>query len=844
LDKSVPHSNPDPSLADVVLPLPLFQSFTYTIPQDLQKQIRRGSRVLVPFGKKIATGIVIAFPRSSAVKSLKAIYDVFDSEPAVSDELLALSEWIAQYYCAPRGEVIKAFLPQGFSVESKRIVSLLRQPVSDKELSSLREDTKTKKIINCLQSVRSMTVSSLRKKTGIKAIYALLSKLHQLRIVEITEKIPGSGVKPKISKFVVKKITSPTVQVQGKNQARILERLQNLSSDPYSVQQLIKETHSTMSALKGLAKKGFLEIIVQEVERKPKTFFTEPETGTRIRPTPGQAKALDTINIAIASGTPQTFLLHGVTASGKTHVYIEAIRSVVDRGKSAIVLVPEISLTPQIVQRFKKHFGDLVIVMHSRMSAGERYDAWRLTRNGDYKIVIGPRSAVFAPVRDLGLIVVDEEHDSSYKQFDSSPRYNARDVAIVRARTSKASIILGSATPSIESYFNAQNGKYSLIEMRERVDRAVLPSITIVDMKEEHKRRYSEMKTRAKEIGKKAFEEMPHAISALLQEKIRDRLDRREGIILLQNRRGFAPFLECPECGYVDRCTQCDVTMTYHLSGKHLRCHYCGSVKPVPDVCPACSGIQLKLQGFGTQRIEQNLAELFPDARILRMDLDTTTKRGSHERLLQKFAHGEADILMGTQMVAKGLDFPRVTLVGVISADTQMLLPDFRSAERTFQLLTQVSGRAGRSTLRGEVIIQSYQTNHYSLEYVVEHNYMGFYQQELQFRKETMCPPYSRMALIEFQSTQMKNAEQAARSYVNFFTIINKTVSLLGPTPAVISKIKNNYRWHLVLKSDKARDPNGMRMKSAIMQALRQTEQHYKRGNVKIIVDIDPQGTM
>ncbi|MDE3059149.1 MAG: primosomal protein N', partial [Bacteroidota bacterium] len=684
----------------------------------------------------------------------------------------------------------------------------------------------------------------LQKKTGVKNISSILAGLESSGIITIAEQFKRQNAKPKLVKFVVKKEAPGDIAAKGKQQQKLLLRLHELGNEPYPVRQLLKEAHVSLATLNSLVKKSFVEIILREEPRREE--FSDDGSVTPVEQfqlSRDQQHALSEISHAISEGTHKTFLLHGITGSGKTQVYIEAISEILARGKTAIVLVPEISLTPQIVRRFRLHFGSDVIVMHSRMAVGERYDAWRLAREGKYKIAVGPRSAIFAPLNNLGLIVVDEEHEASYKQFDATPRYNARDVAIVRGTQNNAVVLLGSATPSVESYCNAQSGKYALLELPERIDNAELPSIAIVSMAEEHQRVYEEMKLRAKEIGKKAFENGFHSLSKSLEEKIRERLNKKEGIILLQNRRGFAPFLECLECGYVARCEQCDVTMTYHLTKKHLRCHYCGTVKPVPDACPNCHGFLLKLQGFGTQRVEQELTALFPEAKILRMDLDTTTRKGSHDRLLQKFSRSEADILLGTQMVAKGLDFPRVTLVGVISADTQMSLPDFRSAERTFQLLTQVSGRAGRSALRGEVIIQSFQTSHYSLKHTAAHNFSGFYEEELQYRRQALYPPFARIVLVEVKGENEKRTEGTIQRFAALLKRKKTHSILLGPTAAVISRIKNQYRWHLIVKARRDFDPNGSHMRAAIIAANRELEKEIPRG-VKIIIDVDPQGIM
>ncbi len=562
-----------------------------------------------------------------------------------------------------------------------------------------------------------------------------------------------------------------------------------------------------------------------------------------------QQKALDAVVSAVESQSYKTFLLHGITASGKTQVYIEAMRKVLARGKNAIVLVPEISLTPQTVRRFKSHFGDSVAVMHSQMSAGERYDAWRLARDGRVNIVIGPRSAIFAPLENVGLIVVDEEHEATYKQFESSPRYHARDTAIVRAHQAQAVVILGSATPSAESYQNVLSDKYELLELPERVDNARLPQIEIVDMIKERKELFEEIKADVRTKGIPFPKRMPlRSISRLLANEIQKRMEKREGVILLQNRRGYSHVVECLDCGFVEKCDHCEVTLTYHTTKKHLRCHYCGFVKAPPSVCPSCQGIEKRFHSLGTQQVEEELRGIIEGVNVIRMDLDTTSRKGAHDRLLQQFERGEADVLLGTQMVAKGLDFPRVTLVGVVSADTQMLLPDFRSSERTFQLLTQVAGRSGRSALAGEVVIQTHQPDHYSLKYVASHDYHGFYSEELAYRKELDYPPFSRIVLIEFKGERENEVYHHAKKFAEMLRDANTFPAnlILGPADAAIPKIKKNFRKHVIVKNLKAIDTTGAQLRTLLSRARQKyrTSPLGKAKGVTMTIDVDPQGMM
>ena len=825
-------------LVDVALPVPLPQLFTYSIPSTLESIAQKGSMVVVPFGNKILTGIIIRFRTEKPNVSLKNIIDVIDLVPTIHQHDLKLAEWIADYYNASLGETVKLFLPAGFSQSSKKIVSLSDLFDKNQNLSVTKS-----KIVQLLIN-QSATVLQLRKKSGIKNIYAVINELVEEGVVTVSEE---TAKKPsvKMELFFRRLSNDATLEFRGKKQQETWKAILTLTQEEINVTSFLKGTSSTLATLKSFEVKKLIAMYQKELSRNTAFIYDDHlSKSLSIRLNQDQNNAVQCITAALDENSAQTFLLYGITGSGKTQVYIEAIRKTLAQNKTAIVLIPEISLTPQTVKRFQIHFGNQVVWMHSRMSDGERYDAWRLSQSGKYKIVIGPRSALFAPLKNIGLIIVDEEHESSYKQFDSSPRYNARDVAIVRASLNNTVVILGSATPSIESYSNALNKKYTLLTLPERADNAVLPPVSIVNMIDERKQLYAEAKVHSKEIGKKAFENLSHSISRLLEAKIRNRLEKKEGIILLQNRRGFAPFIECKSCGNVEQCDRCNVTMTYHATKKHMRCHYCGKVKPAPTLCSKCGGFEFSLNGFGTQRVEQELAALFPSAVIARMDMDTTTRKGSHEKILHQFGEGNTDILLGTQMVAKGLDFPRVTLVGVISADTQMMLPDFRSAERTFQLLTQVAGRAGRSTLAGEVIIQTSQPSHYALKHVQDHDFVGFYNEEIEYRKSINYPPFSRVIVVEFKGRNEKSVEQLAIGFGKQLFILLNRDSILGPAPAVLSKIKNEYRWQIIIKANKELDKNGTRARNSVARVVNELASQSTKSKVRITVDVDPVGIL
>jgi primosomal protein N' (replication factor Y) len=839
--------------ADVSLPVNLDREFTYLIPPGLEHAACVGARAVVPFGRKYATGLITGLPPTTSVTGLKPIHDIIDPSPIVSEELLWLCRWIAGYYLSPLGNVLKAAMPQGFSPSSRRIVrpSPALTPEALEDLKA--RAPKQAEAAAFIRTKGETSARDVQKKTGARQINALLNDLLRAGLIESEEYIPRPATKPKFVDVIRRDLLDEEalrgalgcLPARRKKARMLIEHLlapgAALQADTH-VRDLLRHTGASLSQFRELVLSGVIATERVEVSRE-QDFGTEIQT-LGIVLNDSQREVLAALTGAMERGEGGTFLLHGVTGSGKTQVYIEAIRHCLSQGKTAIVLVPEISLTPQMVRRFKSHFGTDVAVVHSRMSPGERHDAWRRGYRGEARIVIGPRSAVFAPLGNLGLIVVDEEHEASYKQFDSSPRYNARDVAVVRGGHARAVVVLGSATPGVESYSNAESGKYTLLRMPRRIDDVPMPTIALVDMTAERKEAYAALKESLPPDARGPLKNfLQPAISGLLREKIRERLGRKEGVILLQNRRGFAPFVECAECGYAEMCDNCNVTMTFHLAKKHLRCHYCGLVRTPHILCPTCGGADIKLRGIGTQKVEQELERMFPGARIERMDLDSTTRKGAHDRILRSFASGEADILLGTQMVAKGLDFPRVTLVGVISADTQMLLPDFRSSERTFQLLTQVAGRAGRSVLRGEVIIQTHQPGHYALAHVLDNDFMAFYEEELRARRELSYPPFSRLILVETRGEQEEHVRQEAERFAAALRSSGIRAALLGPAPAVIGRIDKKYRWHLILKCPKEEDPSGGAVRGAIHAVVRGTEQK-RRGDVRLIIDVDPAGLM
>jgi primosomal protein N' (replication factor Y) len=838
-------------LADVALPVAVDREFTYLVPPDLAEAAVPGVRVIVPFGRRHATGLIVRIPEATAVKGLRPIMDILDAEPVVSAELLHLCLWIAEYYMAPPGDVFKTALPHGFAEPAQRKVSA-GPALTDERLEELRRRAPRRAdLLDIVRAAPLISVADLRKRTKLTTINAVLAILERQGFVVTEEVFHRRMHAPK---------TVETIPLKQVERTRITESLSALSPRKQKARALLEavlraqgEGRSELTVKELLAAVGtprstaqaFIDAGVLPVSTRDLAFQEEygfEEFTRTIRLNADQQRVLDSLATALAARQPHTFLLQGITGSGKTQVYIEAIKRCLASGRSAIVLVPEISLTPQTVRRFRAHFADEVMTVHSRMTPSERTEVWRRAARGSCKIVIGPRSAIFAPLKSLGLIVVDEEHESSYKQFDASPRYHARDIAVVRGAHAGAVVVLGSATPSVESYANALSGKYSLLELPARIDDVPLPAVTVVDMTADRKRLYAAAKALLPPEARGPLRKFQQpALSDGLRAAISDRISRNEGVILLQNRRGFAPFVECGDCGHAEECEHCQVTMTYHLSHRHLRCHYCGSVRPMPERCPSCQSPDLDVKGVGTQRVEQELAVTFPSARVLRMDLDTTSRKGSHDRLLRKFGSGDADILLGTQMVAKGLDFPRVTLVGVISADTQLLLPDFRASERTFHLLTQVAGRAGRSTLKGEVIIQTHQPGHEVFRHVLAHDVKSFLAGELECRKELDYPPATRLVLVEVRSLEEPLARRMIERFSDALRPLAPFAQLLGPAPAVIARINRMYRWHLVIKNSRTADASGARLRQALGNTLRTAA---PPASVKIAIDIDPVGIL
>lgn len=814
--------------AQVAIPLSVRKTFLYSVPERFRERIRPGVRVLVPLGRrKILVGYVVELTDTCDVPSarIKNIIDLLDHEPILGGEILELTRWVADYYFAPWGMVIKAALPSGINV-----TSVTRAGISEAGEKLQREyfaSSPTKasarfEVLRFLAQKRSAPIKELARALQVKSINALLNELEREGLVSITYEMKEPRIKQKEQLVVT--LASEAVESEGLSdkQGRILAALK-AANGSMLLSELLKTTPSSVSAIKTLEKKGLLTIRRQVVLRSPFMGREAIATKKAYQLTREQKIVFDEILRALEKRRHDTFLVHGVTGSGKTEIYMRAITEVLKRGDSALMLVPEIALTPAVSQLFRATFGDCVAILHSGLSSGERLDEWWRIKRGIATVVVGTRSAVFAPLKNLKLIIVDEEHDHSYKQEDT-PRYNARDTARQRAEIEEAVVVLGSATPALETFYEAkQNGKLKYLTLESRILDRPLAEADVVDMRDEFLR-----------VGRAGV------VSAKLQESILKRLEKREQTLILLNRRGYSHVILCRSCGATVYCDACSITMTFHRKENTLICHYCGRTKPLPKTCLQCGKPYIYYVGEGTEKIEELMRRLFPQATVDRMDRDTTKRKESFHDILAKLANGRTDLLIGTQMIAKGHDFPNVTLVGVIAADSGLHFPDFRAAERTFQLLTQVAGRAGRGEIAGEVIIQTYYPNHYSLKFACQQNYHDFYNHEIQFRELMHYPPFTVLANILIKDKDLGKTVRTATKIAKEIEAIKNQVAggdrvkILGPAPAPLEKIKGQYRYQILIKAQERAVLHGILEKSYanLLKA--------KAGMKSVSIDIDP----
>lgn len=782
--------------------------YDYSIPKKWRNVVQAGMRVAVPFGPRSVLGYVIAVKEHSEVEGskLKEIQELLDIEPVLNRELLRLGYWLSEETLCFTVTAFQAMLPAAIRAKYEKQL-IVNNPLLVANFPEVYQKNIEKNGYLKWEEVEADDLFSEHLPSYI-----------QNKEIDI-HYVVKNKVQKKMLKYVIPVVTVEELQVllnekQGKQKEVIAYFIEN--NEPVSLVQLMTELQISDSPIKTLAKHNILKVEYVEEYRDP--YADRKIKKTRPFPlTEEQGIVITPILHTIEKEMHKVFLLHGVTGSGKTEVYLQSIQAVLDAGKEAIVLVPEISLTPQMVQRFKGRFGSLVAVMHSGLSTGEKYDEWRRMHRKEVKVVVGARSAVFAPFENIGIIIIDEEHEGSYKQ-DEAPRYHARDVAIMRGSYHGCPVVLGSATPTLESYARAQKGVYELLKMDKRMNQQALPDVTIVDMREE-----------LQEGNRSMF-------SRVLFEKIEERLAKKEQMVLFLNRRGYSSFTMCRDCGYVIECPHCDISLTYHKVSNTLRCHYCDHTQLMPTHCPSCQSDHIRFFGTGTQKVEEELYKLLPQARVIRMDVDTTSKKGAHERLLKAFGEKKGDILLGTQMIAKGLDFPDVTLVGVLTADTSLHLPDFRASEKTYQLLTQVSGRAGRHHLAGEVVIQTYTPEHYSIQLAERQQYDVFYHQEMLMRRRSQYPPYYYLALIVVSHPDLTNVVRVTENITSYLRQhCSQSTILLGPSASPIPRVKDRYRYQCIVK---------YKVEPKLISLLKEIQHQYKteinRNDLRITIDFNP----
>lgn len=803
---------------DIILPLPIKQKFTYQVGDEHISKIEIGCRVAVPFGRsKIYAGLIDSIHTSKPDYEVKFIIDVLDELPIASTKHFELWQWIADYYMCSLGEVMNAALPSSFKLANE--TSIVIHPNWDQDTSKLNDSEYL--IIEALLLQKKLKIQEISQILQRKTILPFIKKMQDAKIVEIEEEI-HERFKPKIRKIMrlcagVNATNAKTILASNRRSPKQEEFLDQFLSEPkeeVSFHSFCKSKGFKTANVKGLVSKGILELYDLEVNRLEQT---EMEGTPLAELNAEQEKAL----YELRNTNKQVNLLHGVTSSGKTEVYIHLIQETIDAGKQVLFLVPEIALTTQLVSRLKHAFGDLVGVYHSRFGMNERAELWRDVKNNlRFPIIIGARSSVFLPFEDLGLIIVDEEHESSFKQQDPAPRYQARDVAVYMGHHYKTKVLLGTATPSLETAYNVHKGKYGIHSLRKRYGGFSLPKIHKVDIAHAYKRKRMN----------------GHFSEALLM-SIQETLDRGEQVLLFQNRRGFAPQQECQSCGHVPQCKHCDVSLTYHKSSRSIRCHYCGYSEKNTTACKACNKQDVKLKGFGTEKIEDELIKLFPDRIIKRMDLDTTRKKNSYEEILNAFEDQEIDILVGTQMISKGLDFNHVGLVGVLNADQMLNFPDFRAYERAFQMLCQVSGRAGRKQSDSEVIIQTFQPEHEVLKLVEDHNYKDLLKGQLQERQAFRYPPYHRLIHITVRHRNRRVVEEASSLLAKSMrTVFEHRV--LGPEYPAFERLKGYYQKQILLKIERSLSyPDSKDKLNRFVNAI--LSQPNFRGS-KIRVDVDP----
>jgi primosomal protein N' (replication factor Y) len=822
--------NNNPNFADIILPLPLAGIFTYSIPEELKNDLAIGKRVVVQLGtKKLYTGIVQSLHNNAPTNyQVKDILSCLDQFPVINHFQLKFWDWISQYYQAVLGDVYKAAIPSGLKLESQTKISLNKDFVADKLLNKTEEQ-----ILTILNNSKDVSIASLNQATGLKNTLPQIKLLLEKGAISVEEQI-SSNYKEKKQEFVclhsnfTEKEIGETLNglKRAKKQQEMLHSYLNLSKHYFekapvkvSSNELLKSVDGSRAILKSLVEKKILKFYFEKLDRLD--FSETPVIGLKQL---NQFQKLAINEIRENFEERNCVLLHGVTSSGKTEIYIHLIEEQLKLGKQVLYLLPEIALTTQIINRLKSVFGNKVGVYHSKFNDAERVEIYNsiLRSNPDkaYQVILGVRSSVFLPFSNLGLIIVDEEHENTYKQFDPSPRYHARDAALYLANLHGAKTLLGTATPAVESYYNAQTGKYGLVELFKRHQEIEMPEIIVADIKEAQRRKM-----------------MQSIFSPELMSHMAESLENKEQIILFQNRRGYAPYLECKSCGWVPHCPNCSVSLTYHRHNNLLICHYCGHGINPPNSCEHCDSTKLEDRGFGTEKIEEELLNYFPEAKVGRMDLDTTRKKNAYEKLIYQFEKQELDILVGTQMVSKGLDFDNVGLVGILNADSMLNYPDFRAYERSFQMMAQVSGRAGRKKKRGKVLIQTYTPDHEIIKNVVQNDYFEMYSSQLAERKEYIYPPFYRLINISLKHKNQRLVNEAANYLAKSLRKIFG-IRIFGPQSPVINRIQNSFIVNILLKIEKKSSP--AKAKWILNQQANFLKEIDKFKSIQVNFDVDP----
>jgi len=815
--------------ADLILPVPIPKLFTYRVPRDMADLLKVGARVIVPFGKnRVYTAVVgrIHTQPPSAYQA-KYILELLDEYPLVTPYQLELFQWMADYYLCTIGDVLNCALPSGLKITSQSKVQYnpdFDHPdlLTDEEIPLLEE----------LKKHSALSYEELGRLVGETSVPRVIRSLIGKRAVIVFEEVR--------EKYVPKMVRKIRLHAHYESRDALLDLIQRLEKVPKQQEVVMRylryvpvqnspvlnqkgldksvlnqDDELSQSSLQTLVKNNVFETFEVIMPR----FSEEDAPTVEIKLTDAQQKASDAILNQF--GEKDIVLLHGITGSGKTELYINLIQQVLDGGSQVLYLLPEIALTTQIVVRLKKVFGDKLGIYHSKFSDNERVEVWKGIVSGQYQFVVGVRSAVFLPFDNLGLIIVDEEHETSYKQHDPAPRYHARDVAMMIAVRQQAKVLLGSATPSIESYYHAQQGRYGFVELLQRYGNATLPDITLVNTRQEKKQKT-----------------MKNDFSSALLERLQHNLERKEQSILFQNRRGYSPYLQCEDCEWIAECSNCAVSLTYHMRDSELRCHYCGHKDPVPKACPACGSYKVRTVGLGTEKIEEQLQIIFPEARIQRMDLDTTRSKNAYQQIIQEFESGNVDILVGTQMISKGLDFDNVSLVGIFDADRMIHFPEFRAIERAFQMITQVSGRAGRRADRqGKVLIQTSNPQQAILQKVIENDYRGLYEEEIMERENFNYPPFSRLIKLTIKHTDASVSQKAAQRLTDQLTEKLGSSRVLGPEVPLVERIRNQFLYDIIIKLERNISPKAV--KAFILEKINELLSDKGVKAVTIVADVD-----